>query len=253
MNTIKLVQITVDARTGYRGGDGFDIAYRHIESLMNTAITDAGNRYPDYRSKFTHTPFYDEHDTEKVFADTWTMPVEQAESVIKLAKAYLADNTHRLSSTSYIKVIESDGGELELKPVSDAEKLAQKYIDKSPALFTKAIHRLGNHTFFGDRDAERRMKQHVSEFFAHSYGYVSVHPGDDVKKFTLLTYVYHGVCDEDRKEYIAYARAFPDDVIIAEDYLNDRAMPKDLPFGTVSKADFLEAYWKIRDERERRR
>lgn len=254
MESIKLIKVMVDARTGYQA-DMFDKVYSAVTGIMNTAVSDAGNKYPDYRSKFTHVPFYDEHETEKVYADTWLVPQEFATAAIEKATAHVTANSRFLSSQSYIKVVEVDTVDMELAHVSEADKLAQQYIDKSPALFTKAIYRLGNHTFFGDRDAERRMKKHVhvSECFVHPYGFISVHPGDDVKKFTLLTYVYHGVSDKDRKEYIAYARAFPDDVIVASDYPNDRAMPKDLPLGKVSKAEFLEAYWKVADERERRR
>lgn len=254
METIKLIKIMVDARTGYRA-DMFDKVYSVVTGIMNKAVSDAGDKYPDYRSMFAHVPFYDEHDTERVYADTWLVPKEFATAAIEKATAHVTANSRFLDNQSYIKVVEVDTVDLELAQVSEADKLAQKYVASSPALFSKVIHRMGNSTFFGDRDGERRMKKFIDvpDYAVHSYGFVSVSSGSKVTKFTLLTYVYSGVSQKERQKYIEYVKANPDDVIIADNYESDRRTPKDIPLGNVSKADFLEAYWKVADERERRR
>ena len=254
MKSIKLIKIMVDARTGFRA-DMFDEVYSTVTGIMDKAVSDAGDKYPDYRSKFTHVPFYDEHDTEKVYADTWLVPQEFATVAIEKATANVTANARFLSNQSYINVVEVDTVDLELAQVSEADKLAQKYATSSPALFSKVIHRMGNSTFFGDRDGERRMKKFIDvpDYSVHSYGFVSVSSGSKVLKFTLLTYVYSGVSKKKRQEYIEYVKANPDDVIIADNYESDRSTPKDIPLGNVSKAEFLEAYWKVADELDRRR
>ena len=43
METIKLIKIMVDARTGYRA-DMFDKVYSVVTGIMNKAVSDAGDK-----------------------------------------------------------------------------------------------------------------------------------------------------------------------------------------------------------------
>ena len=254
-NTIKITTVCVDARTPHRIGAMFYSILNQVENIFNDAIKEAGSQYPDHGSKFHKVPFYDEHDTEEVYADMWILPEPLAKKAIAKATDLVKDNEKFLSSASYIKVAECDNNELTLNEVTEADRLAQKY-SKSPALFTKAVRRIdGNKSCFIDRTLEGHIKKFIDvpSYAVHGVDFYSTRGAKQVCDFDLLTYVYAGVDEKSRKQYIDYARAYPDDVIIAEDYESDRVFPKDIPLGNVSKADFLEAYWKVADEREKAR
>lgn len=253
-NTIKITNVCVDARTPHLNGDEFDSIFNQVESIFNGAIKEAGMQYPDHRSKFNKVPFYDEHETEKVYVDEWLLPEPIAKKAIAKATEVVKENERFLSSASYIKVEELGSKELTLNEVSEAERLAQRY-SKSPALFTKAVRRIDGQSCFIDHTLENHIKKFIDvpSYAVRGVGFYSTRGAEQVCDFELLTYVYAGVDKKSRKQYIAYARAYPDDVIIAEDYVNDKVFPKDIPLGNVSKADFLEAYWKVADEREESR
>lgn len=250
-NTIKISKICVDARTPYRTCDNFSSLLNRVNKMFEDAVKEAGSKYPDHRSKFHSVPFYDEHDTEKVYADEWLLPEAIAKATLDKVNTMLHENKHLLSSSSYIKVVELGSEEVVLNEVTEADRLAQKYADKSPALFTKAVRRIDEHkSCFIDRTLERHIKEFIDieDFEVHGAGFYSTNGAKTVYDFDLLTYVYNGVSADRRKRYIAYARAYPDDVIIAEDYKSDKVFPKDIPLGNVTKAEFLEAYWKLADE-----
>jgi hypothetical protein len=253
-NTIKITKLCVDARTPYRTCDNFSSLLNRVNKMFNDAVKEAGSKYPDHRSKFHCAPFYDEHDTEKVYADEWLLPEAIAKATMDKVNAMLQENERLLSSSSYIKVDELGSEEVVLNEVTEADRLAQKYADKSPALFTKAVRRIDGHkSCFIDYTLESHIKKFIKieDFEVRGVGFYSTNGAKAVYDFDLLTYVYNGVSADSRKRYIEYARAYPDDVIIAEDYKSDKVFPKDIPLGNVSKADFLEAYWKLADELRR--
>ena len=253
-NTIKITTLCVDARTPYRICDNFSSLLARVNNMFEEAVKKAGSKYPDHRAKFHSVPFYDEHDTEKVYADRWFLPESIAKETMDKVANMLQENERLLSSSSYIKVDELGSEEVVLNEVTEADRLAQKYADKSPALFTKAVRRIdGNKSCFIDRTLESHIKQfiNIESYEVRGVGFYSTSGAKQVCDFDLLTYVYNGVSADRRKRYIEYARTYPDDVIIAEDYISDKVFPKDIPLGKVTKAEFLEAYWKLEDERRR--
>ena len=253
-NTIKITKLCVDARTPFRNGSMFHSILNQVEQIFDSAIKEAGSQYPDHASKFHKVPFYDEHETEEVYADKWILPEPLAKEAIAKANKLVKENEKFLSSASYIEVVDCGSEELTLNEVSEADRLAQKYADKSPALFTKAVRRIdGNKSCFIDRTLESHIKKFIKieDFEVRGVGFYSTNGAKTVYDFDLLTYVYNGVSADSRKRYIEYARAYPDDVIIAEDYKSDKVFPKDIPLGNVTKAEFLEAYWKLADELRR--
>lgn len=254
-NTIKIIHVCVDARTPYRNGSMFYSILNQVENIFEGAIKEAGSQYPDHASKFHKVPFYDEHETEEVYADMWILPEPLAKKAIAKATDLVKENEKFLSSASYIKVVECSRDELTLNEVSEADRLAQKYSSKSPALFTKAVRRIDGKSCFIDRTLEGHIKKFIDvpSYAVRGVDFYSTRDAKQVCDFDLLTYVYAGVDEKSRKQYIDYARAYPDDVIIADDYVSDKVFPKDIPLGNVSKADFLEAYWKVADEREKDR